>query len=440
MRVSAGDSLWSIAKQALGAGASNAQIATASAEIARANGLAVDARLQVGQQLTLPDRFDHAASTSPTTQPQRAVPVGERVGQAGVRAKPLAELKAVLVPTTFKPVGPLSLPPIAGVAVDAKLVEFVGVNSIMVHSSAMQSVVATFGRLDRQQFDAVHAAFGGRSAVVHDANRSYSAADFLPPAAQALLHQDLEIPKPVVLKNTKTVIEGIGYDREDLAIDLTMNCHATAWEMMRAYAGHSSDVSVFYGEMVRMDALTDTQGPNAPFTMLKQLPGSEMAALDTSTLKPGDLIQFHLDNGFGSASTNLLHSAVYVGGGLFFEKPNTEGVETPIKEYDRQDETPFRLCTPELLHQALDAASDGKYRVELKRPNAPLAPAASTDAFGSSSQKDVEAWAAKKGRTLGATLVVSFEQGMGGNIRNEYISGLATVPLQQRADGTTALG
>jgi hypothetical protein len=131
---------------------------------------------------------------------------------------------------------------------------------------------------------------------------------------------------------------------------------------------------------------------------------------------------------------------VYVGGGLFFEKPNTEGVETPIKEYDRQDETPFRLCTPELLHQALDAASDGKYRVELKRPNAPLAPAASTDAFGSSSQKDVEAWAAKKGRTLGATLVVSFEQGMGGNIRNEYISGLATVPLQQRADGTTALG
>ena len=64
MRVSAGDSLWSIAKQALGAGASNAQIATASAEIARASGLAVDAKLQVGQQLALPDRFERAVSST----------------------------------------------------------------------------------------------------------------------------------------------------------------------------------------------------------------------------------------------------------------------------------------------------------------------------------------------------------------------------------------
>lgn len=440
MRVSAGDSLWSIAKQALGAGASNAQIATASAEIARTNGLAPDAKLQVGQQLTLPDRFERASSSSSTGVPQAAVPVGERVGQAGLRAKPIADVKPVFVPTTLKPLSSLSLPPIAGVAVDAKLVEFTGVKSGMVHTSAMQSVVGSFGRLDRQQFDAVHAAFGGRSAVVFDANRSYTIADFLPPAAQALLHQDLELPEPVVLKNTKTVIEGIGYPREDLAIDLTMNCHATAWETMRAYAGHSDDVAVFYGEMVRMDALTDTQGDKAPFTMLKQLPGSEMAALDTSTLKPGDLIQFHLDTGFGSASTNLMHSAVYVGGGLFFEKPNTEGIETPKKEYDQQDETPFRLCTPRLLHQALDFASGGQYRVELKRPNGPLAPAHSTDAFGSTAQKDVEAWAAKKGRTLGATLVVSFEQGMGGNIRNEYVSGLATIPLRQQVDGTTVLG
>jgi hypothetical protein len=439
MRVASGDSLWSIAKQARGAGASNAQVATASAEIARANGLAPDATLQVGQQLTLPDRFERAASTS-TAQPQPAVAVGQRVGQAGVRAKPLAELKPVFVPTPLKPVGPLSLPPIAGVAVDAKVVELVGVKSNMVHTSAMHSVQATFGRLDRPQFDAVHAAFGGRSAVVYDADRSYSVADFLPPAAQALLHQDLEIPEPVVLKNTKSVIEGIGHPRRDLAIDLTMNCHAAAWETMRAYAGHSTDVSVFYGEMVRMDALTDTIGDNAPFTMLKQLPGSELAALNTSTLKPGDLIQFHLDTGFASASTNLLHSAVYVGGGLFFEKPNTEGIQTPKKEYDRQDETPFRLCTPQLLHTALDFASGGQYRVELKRPNAPLPPAASTDAFGSTAQKDVEAWAARKGRTLSATLVVSLELGISGTIRNEYVSGLATIPLQQRSDGTTVLG
>jgi hypothetical protein len=436
VNVKRGDSLWSVAKRQLPAGATNQQIQAASTAIATANGLAPDAQLKVGQTLVVPDHF--TAGSSGAAQPQPAVPAGQRVNAAAVRAKPFVAPTPTFSPVRFAPKGSLALPDIAGVPVRGQVLTMTSVKSSSVHASALESVDARFGTLTRAQFDAVHAALGGRSRVVFDAARDYAVADFLPPAAQALLHQDLEIADPVTLKGTKHLSPDFGYDRYDLSLDVTMNCHATAWETMRAYQGDTAAVSIFYGEMVVMDGLTVTDSPTASFDALAQVAGKDFGAVDTTALKPGDLVQFFLDTGFASASTNLLHSAVYVGGGLFFEKPNTEGPEVAKSEYQTQDETPYRLGTAAHLKQALDEATGSQFRAEVKRPKAPLPPAAT--AFASSLQADAEAWAKKKGRTLGATLVPMYEQGMGGNIRSESTNALVELKVATKADGTGVLG
>lgn len=61
------------------------------------------------------------------------------------------------------------------------------------------------------------------------------------------------------------------------------------------------------------------------------------------------------------------------------------------------------------------------------RAKAPLDEGAKV--FGSSYQKDFEKHAEKKGRSLGAELVVEYEQGMGGNIRSESVQALLRLPL-----------
>ncbi len=437
VQVKAGQSLWSIAKQQLPRGAGDATIQQAVADIAKANGLAPGATLRVGQSLTIPDRFAGAVASDPTvggavgrlSNPNRTNAV---LLQTANTTAPWVNLKAVFVPTRSTPEQPVTLPAVAGVPVEAQRVRLEGVKSSL-GASATQAVEARLGKLTQAQFDAVKTELGGRSNVGFDPQRSYVLQDFLPPALQALLHQDLEVGEPVTLKGTKGKGEDMAVDK-DRQISLTMNCHATAWEAVRAYQGEHKEVAIFYGEMIAMDGHTTDANKFAP---VAELTAAELSKLGTLPLQPGDVVQFHEVSEW-ARMTMLLHSAVYVGGGLFFEKPNTEGAgKDDPANYVKQDETPFRLATPELMAAPLSDAVEGKFRMVVLRPKEKLEDPA--QAFASSWQKELSTMAAKKGRTLGVEVVSEIEQGMGGNIRAEHPSALVRVGLVNTATGNSAL-
>jgi hypothetical protein len=136
--------------------------------------------------------------------------------------------------------------------------------------------------------------------------------------------------------------------------------------------------------------------------------------------------------------STLLHSAVYVGGGLYFDKPNTEGHERPDPDrYIRQEETPFRLATLEEMASPVDRAVQGRFCARVFSPLRPLEDPA--EAFAFSLDDELAAWARARGREVGAELVASYEQGMAGNIRAEWPSALVRAPLVLRDDGSAAI-
>lgn len=443
LKVKNGQSLWSIAEsyaKKANPGATNAEIKSLSNLIAAANGLDTEAKLKDGQKLTIPDavldgRSAEALARLSARPTARSGGVNARLTS---NTKPLVDIKAVFSDTTTKSKGEVKLLDVAGVPLKGELREFQGTKSY-IGEAAQITTAATFGKLTQAQFDAVHKELGGRSNVKFDANRSYTLVDFLPPALQALVDKDLETPDLITLKGTQKIgMQGTPFDRDsDHQVGLTMNCHATAYEAVRAYQGaNDKSVAVFYGEMIVMDGIAHD---DKQFQVLHDVKADKAKDLLSLDLKPGDVVQFHQDNGFMRASTNLLHSAVYVGGGVFFEKPNTEGPEKddPAK-YATQDETPFRLATLDNMIKPMSEAVDGQFRIEVLRAKAPLPDA--HEAFGSSLQKEFEKAAEKKGRTLGVDLVTELEQGMGGNIRGEAISALVRVPLKTGDDGIAKLG
>lgn len=439
--VKRGQSLWTIASslaKQVNPGASDAQIKQLSNEIATANGLGSEAQLRVGQTLMIPETIagrSGEAIARLSTQPSASA--GALQTRLRAQAKPLVDFKAVFSDVTMTSKGVVTLPDVAGSPLHGELHAFRGTSSFM-GEAAQMTTSAVFGKLTQGQFDAIHKELGGRSQVAFDPARAYALVDFLPPVVQALVHKDLEIPEPVTLEGTEKIgAEEYYYPREsDHRVGLTVNCHAAAYEALRAYQGAQGEVAIFYADMVRMDDITHDP---AKFDVLHDVKADKARELLSLGLKPGDLVQFHQDNGFPRASTNLLHSAVYVGGGLFFEKPNTEG---PGKNDPAngvvQDETPFRLATLENMIKPISDAVDGRFRIEVLRTKAPLGDA--HNAFGSSYTKDFEAYAEKKGRALGVGLVVEFDQGMGGNIRGEAVSALVRVPLATGTDGVARLG
>jgi len=445
--VRSGQSLWSIAKSKLPEGASTTDIKSAAAAIAAANGLPADAQLQVGQRLVIPDSFagtssggatsDAMARLSSTPQPASSA-LSTRLGAT---ARPLLDLPARFSPTTMTKVGDVSLPDVAGKAVKGETFAFQGMGT-SVDQAMLRTTVGTLGKLSQGEFDAVHKELGGRSTVKYDPDREYTVRDFLPPALQALVNQDFEIPAKATLVGSKSVLEAMGDEwgvgnPADIKVYLSTNCHATAWEAMRAYQGHAGDVALFVGDMIRMADHTDDQNR---FSKIGVLPAAEvkekLLGLD---LKPGDVVQFYEESQWGRM-TMLLHSAVYVGGGLFFEKPNTEGEEVARpQDYVTQDETPYRLATVADLTAPYDSMFSGEdgagsYRVEVKRAKANLEDPAI--AFTGSLSGPVNTWAENKGRSLGTELVVEFEQGSMGGILAEHVTALKRVKLEQAEDGS----
>jgi len=450
LTVSSGQSLWSIAKSRLPNGASDVDVAKAARQIADANGLPANAPLSVGQSLVVPDTFagistggaaGEAVARLSTTTTARTGGLSTRLGAT---AKPLLDFQHALVETPKKHAGDVALPSIAGQAVAGSVHTFEGVKS-SIDPAAFRTVDGALGKLSRQAFDDVHAALGGRSPVPYDAERSYTVRDFLPATLQALVDKDLDMGEPVELKGTRQMLDALGDDGMmvspdgDMKVHLTMNCHAAAYEAVRAYQGQEAEVALFYGEMVTMDGLVEAGEvfEKVGGVSLEEISAGRLDKLLALDLKPGDVVQFHEESEW-ARMTMLLHSAVYVGGGLFFEKPNTEGAEKDDPAtYARQDETPFRLATLDDMAKPIAGFVDGKFRVEVVRAKKPLEDPAK--AFASSMQDNVAAWAEKKGRALGAELVVELEQGSGGGIRAEHAAALVRAKIVIDADGTAQI-
>ena len=436
--ISSGQGLWHVAAAALPPGASNAEVLAAARAIAKANDLAPNAGLKLGQTLEVPDTLTKASTPGAgasvaalASKPKPSHPglaMSAKVPKTAKPKAPLLQLTPKVSPTQRTPVGPVTLPAIAGVPLGGQLERFEGVKT-WIDASSLITTEATLGPLSAAQFEAVHAALGQRSQVSYDPARSYQLTDFLPPTLQALVNKDLEIPAPQKVAGAKHIGELMSQG-EEKSIGLTSNCHGTAWEALRAYQGPQAAVDVYYGEMINMDAMSHDE---AMFAKVAELSAADVGKLLEQDLKPGDLVQFH-DTNEWVRMTMLLHSAVYVGGGLFFEKPNTEGMQDADPEkYIDQEETPYRLATLDNMVQPISSAVEGKFRVEVLRPKVTLAPG--REAFETGLEADYTKLATKKGTTLGVDLVSEYEQGMGGNIRADYASAAVTVPLTIGGDG-----
>ncbi|MBI5543005.1 MAG: hypothetical protein HY901_03905 [Deltaproteobacteria bacterium] len=327
----------------------------------------------------------------------------------------LAALTATLVETKREDAGPnAEVPPnIAGVPVrHARTLQFVGLTGTS--TAQQQTTDVQFGKLSKDQHKALMAEFGGTSQVPYDAQREYSAIDFLAPMLQALVNKDVDVSSPVTLRGTAKLRE---VENCDYAIGITPNCHGTAWEAARAFQGSGSgELGLCLGDGTSALDLYHTDR----FTNVGKLASGDPAAL--KQLRPGDLIAVT------DESELLLHSAVYAGGGLFFEKPDTED--------DGYSETPYRLVTLEQMKAPLGEYANGELSLSIMRPAKPLEPVQL--AFQSGEEAGIAAWANKQGTSIGKPLVLELELGSGGGIRGVHASAteLKNVTIDAQGRGT----
>jgi hypothetical protein len=307
----------------------------------------------------------------------------------------------------------LDIADVRGVDVEEATTErFVGARNEFLEPSALSTADLDFGRLTESEFGKLKSEFGSLSEVGFRPDRDYEAADFLPPVVQALLNQDLEIPEPVVLpESADYAFPPVG---DDLPVDLTANCHGTAWEAMRSFQGHNDAANIFLGDALVMDDALRTD----KFQKI-----GESGKDEPQGLKPGDVVAFDEVSEW-ARMTMLLHTAVYVGGGLFFEKPNTES--------DGED-SPYRLATWEMLTAPVNDYVDGKFTAQAYRPTAKLDRA--SEMFKSD---QLDEWQQEHGR-LDKPVLTVMEPSMGGGVRGMWSTAMASVPLEKQPDGRYAL-
>lgn len=308
---------------------------------------------------------------------------------------------------------PLDVTQIGGVPVEEATTErFLGARNEFLAPVALTTADLDFGKLDKAEYDSLKKEFGGLTEVPYDESRDYEAADFLPPLVQALLNQDLEIPEPVTLPDSdEYAYPPMG---EDIPIDLTGNCHGTAWEAVRAFQGQKKAAHIFLGEASIIDDKLQSKSFEPVGKSGKSMPQG---------LIPGDVVAFGEESDW-KRMTMLLHTAVYVGGGLFFEKPNTESPS---------EDSPYRLATWDMLVGPVDNYVDGNFQAQAYRPSEILPPA--EEVFGSD---QLDQWQQDHG-PLDKPVLTVIEAGLGGGIRGIWQTAMATVPLEKQPDGRYAL-
>ena len=232
------------------------------------------------------------------------------------------------------------------------------------------------------------------------------------------MNKDVDSPASIELKGTAGLREmGTG----NFKVAITPNCHGTAWEAARAFQGQTTaSHALFYGDAITADAAYAEAG--AFKTVGTSKPGVTPDFLDK--LKPGDIVGFNeYQEGLGDLT--LLHTAVYAGGGLFFEKPDTE-----IDDYS---ETPYRLVTYDQMKAPIADYLGAEPSVTARRPDRAMA--SGVTAFGTPDEANLTQWAQKKGTSIGKPLVIELEMGMGGGVRGMHVSALDTHKVTIGANG-----
>lgn len=384
-------------------GASDREVLEAIRLIAEATGIDRDARVKVGQSIVLPDAIDRMV---------------ERL-----RSRPLVQLVPSWRPMEREAVDDLPLSDLAGVPVKkARAERFVGASNATLHPDALMTLNVTFGPLSKTRFDQLAAAFGDVSEAEHQRTRSYSLEDFLPPVVQALVNNDLEVPPAQRLAGTQGWSPKFPERSKEVSLD--PNCHGTAYEVLSHYQAPRESVQLFFGEMLVMDDLVHQSGAFKKVTAASRL---RLSRVGRQNLRPGDLVQFYEQTKWSRATT-LLHSAVHVGCGIFFEKPNTEIMG---------EDSPYRLGTFEMISSPVLYAVDRMARVEVLRPVRSLAPAKET--FRSGFADRLAQLERSSGRTIGHDIVQLLEHGLGGGISDEQLSAIVEVSLEVDEHGRSVI-
>ena len=400
MRVERGDSLWTIATERLPLGATDREIQEASAVIADASRIPRDARLRVGQVLVVPPAVGRLADR--------------------VRARPLV----TLAPTWRRPVRtrdrPAAITELAGVKVRrAEVMRFQGLRNDALHPDALTTLEIGFAPMSKATFDHLHDAFGHRSRVTYRRSRSYSVVDFLPPIVQALVDLDIEVPVAQTLAGTAGWSPRFPDRPKEVSLD--PNCHGTAYELVREYRSPQDVVSVYFGDMLALDTIV--RGETKRFRAVGAAGEGRLDRIPKLALRPGDLVQFYEVTDW-ARPTLLLHSAVHVGCGIYFDKPNTELVG---------EDSPYRLGTFETIAAPVLQSVEQHARVEVHRLVRPLAPP--LEAFASGFAEQLHTLETRAGRAIGAQVVQMLELGAAGGILDEQLSALVEFPLAFDNDG-----
>lgn len=239
----------------------------------------------------------------------------------------------------------------------------------------------TFAPMTRSQFDALTAAYGGTGLVPWHEGERYSLADFLPPKMQALLGLRFEV---VTEREVPWVRESFYEYSGESSIYTCSNCYCTVWEVARgkrlADAADRDTFCLFWvGEQAMSALLTDP---------------AYGTVVDEAELRPGDVALFFEGH---DGWRNLLHAAVYLDSGLYFEKTDT------------YDEYAWRLAAFEDMKAKLgEACSEGpeKLVVEYRRLNGTFPHP--RDAFGVGPE-DPDVPAEDRGQ-----IVIGIQSGLGG--------------------------
>lgn len=310
---------------------------------------------------------------------------------------------------------------LAGVPVrSARIARFDGAANSMLDASALTTLVLPVGAMSALRFGLLHEAFGSLSEVPHSANRRFDVLDFLPPAVQAVVGIDVELPSPEAVAGT-----GAWDPRrapEPMEVSLDVNCHGTTWALLGAYHSPSSrgEYPLFFGDMLCMD----NELHSDRFELVESLDPEQVPLLSVLPLQPGDVVAFFEVSEFARA-TMLVHTAIHVGAGLFVEKPNTEAPG---------EDSPYRLATAGMVVEPLEAALIGsRLRAEVLR--ARVAPRPLTEVFASSYAVRLRGLANRARRPLGMDVVPQNEYGLGGGITSESICAVARLSITLGPDG-----
>lgn len=189
--------------------------------------------------------------------------------------------------------------------------------------------VSIEGTLTSDQHAALTAHYGGKGIAYagREAKTDWNLIDFLPPVVQAVdgtRFKTQEIPPPAPFP--ADYFSKLGMDAN---LDVSTNCHATAYEVARsllAPAGEAPSFTQFFlGDVSSFNFFAGRTDPAADVASNEALAPVDAKAARDAGRKVGDVIQFW--------EPMLLHSAVWIDNDLYFEKTDTAS------------EAPYRLVT-----------------------------------------------------------------------------------------------